>query len=319
MKLIENSLTVIICTHNPRQEYLLKVINALKNQTLPMQQWEFLLIDNASQVPLSSEIDLDWHPTARHIREDTLGLTAARLRGIKEATSEVLVFVDDDNVLDSDYLKNTVEIVGKYPGLGAIGGKSLPEFEVEPEPWIEQFSVCLALRDLGNEIQTYFMQDNSKQYPAFAPIGAGLILQKKAANIYAEIVCQDISRMSLGRTGKRLVSGEDNDIILTLLEAGWGVGYFPSLQLTHLISANRLTKDYLARLNHASSRSWIQVLAAHDIRPWEKIPKWSLLPRKLKAFFSFQPWKNSESYIKWQGSCGFLEGLADLVDNYNNL
>jgi glycosyltransferase involved in cell wall biosynthesis len=314
---MKNLLTVIICTHNPRKEYLLKVIDSLKSQTLPIQKWEFLIIDNASQVYLSSEVDLSWHPNAQHIREETLGLTAARLRGIKEASSEVLVFVDDDNVLDPDYLQNTVEIVEKYPDLGAIGGKSLPEFEVEPEPWIDQFHGCLALRDLGNEIQTYFIKNNSKEYPAFAPIGAGLVLQKRAANIYAAVVCQDISRMSLGRTGKRLVSGEDNDIVLTLLESGWGVGYFPALQLTHLISANRLTKDYLARLNHASSRSWVQVLAAHDIRPWEKIPQWSVFPRKLKAFFSIQPWKNPESYIKWQGSCGMLEGLADLVDNKN--
>jgi GT2 family glycosyltransferase len=208
-----------------------------------MQEWELLLIDNASQTVLASEIDLSWHSNARHVREETLGLTAARLCGIREANNDILVFVDDDNVLDIDYLKNTLEILEKNPKLGAIGGKSLPEFEIEPEAWVEQFSGCLALRDHGDEPKIYFRQNpidiSANDYPEIAPIGAGLVIQKEIAKAYAKLVSQDKSRLALGRTGKKLVSGEDNDIVLTLLEAGWGVGYFPQLQLTHLISVGR--------------------------------------------------------------------------------
>ncbi|MBD2297301.1 glycosyltransferase [Nostoc sp. FACHB-190] len=312
---MNNRISLIICTHNPRKDYLDRVINSLKIQTLPMTEWEFLLIDNASDRTLAKEIDITWHPNARHIREDNLGLTAARLRAFKEASNEILVFVDDDNVLDANYLKNTSEIVQGNPHLGAIGGKSLPEFEIEPESWINQFSVCLALRNLGDEPLIYFAKKtdcSSAQYPPFAPIGAGLVLRRKAAQVYAQNVSQDSSRLALGRTGKQLISGEDNDINLTILEAGWGVGYFPQLQLTHLISANRLSKDYLARLNRASSRSWVQVLDAHNIRPWQKIPSWTVVPRKLKAFLSYQPWKSPANYVSWQGACGIFEGLSTL-------
>ena len=310
-------ISVIICTHNPRRNYLDRVLEALKAQTLSMEQWELLLIDNASNTLLASEIDLNWHPSARHIREEKLGLTPARLRGFQEATAETLVFVDDDNILDSDYLKNTLEIFQQYPDLGAIGGKSIPEFEVEPEPWVKQFSVCLALRDLGEEAQVYSYSAASgspKQYPAFAPIGAGLVLRRQSAEIYAKRITGNSIRLALGRTGKQLISGEDNDIVLTLLEAGWGVGYFPQLQLTHLISASRLQKDYLARLNRASSRSWVQVLDVHGIRLWQKIPHWTILLRQIKAFFHYQPWKDAASYVRWQGACGMFEGLGALPD-----
>jgi len=310
-------ISVIICTHNPRRNYLDRVLEALKAQTLSMEQWELLLIDNASNTLLASEIDLNWHPSARHIREEKLGLTPARLRGFQEATAETLVFVDDDNILDSDYLKNTLEIFQQYPDLGAIGGKSIPEFEVEPEPWVKQFSVCLALRDLGEEAQVYSYSAASgspKQYPAFAPIGAGLVLRRQSAEIYAKRITGNSIRLALGRTGKQLISGEDNDIVLTLLKAGWGVGYFPQLQLTHLISASRLQKDYLARLNRASSRSWVQVLDVHGIRLWQKIPHWTILLRQIKAFFYYQPWKDAASYVRWQGVCGMFEGLGALPD-----
>src|SRR6266487_2314818 len=98
-------ISVIICTHNPRPDYLLRVLDALKAQTLPTEQFELLLIDNASTEPLASTWDLSWHPCSRIIRENDVGLTSARLRGIRESLASMLIFVDDDNVLAKDYLK----------------------------------------------------------------------------------------------------------------------------------------------------------------------------------------------------------------------
>jgi hypothetical protein len=46
-------LSVILCTHNPRPDYLSRVLASLRGQTLPAEQWEFLLIDNASRQPLT--------------------------------------------------------------------------------------------------------------------------------------------------------------------------------------------------------------------------------------------------------------------------
>jgi hypothetical protein len=39
-------LSVIICCHNPRIDYLLRVLKALSEQTLLKERWELLLIDN---------------------------------------------------------------------------------------------------------------------------------------------------------------------------------------------------------------------------------------------------------------------------------
>jgi hypothetical protein len=40
--------SVVICTHNSRLIYLRRVLEALRSQTLPLEQWELLLIDNAT-------------------------------------------------------------------------------------------------------------------------------------------------------------------------------------------------------------------------------------------------------------------------------
>ena len=73
--------SVVICTRNPRLDYLSRALMALKEQGLPMIEWELLLIDNASQNPLQNLVDLSWHPTVRIVREPEPGLTPARLPG----------------------------------------------------------------------------------------------------------------------------------------------------------------------------------------------------------------------------------------------
>ena len=91
-------LSVIICTHNPYEDYSRRVLKALDLQTLCKDHWELLLIDNASAEPLSEKNDLSWPPpNAWHVREEELGLTPARLRGIRETCADILVFVDDIN------------------------------------------------------------------------------------------------------------------------------------------------------------------------------------------------------------------------------
>ena len=111
--------SVIICSHNPREDYLRRVLDALKAQTLPIKDWELLLVDNASKEPMAGRFDLSWHPNARHLREEKTGLTHARLCGIAEAKAGLLVFVDDDNVLRADYLQAALKISKEWPQLGA--------------------------------------------------------------------------------------------------------------------------------------------------------------------------------------------------------
>jgi len=308
-------ISLILCTHNPCWNYLTSVITALKNQSLPLQQWELLVIDNASEQPLSSRFDLSWHPAATTIREEQLGLTHARLCGFNASKASLIVFVDDDNVLEQDYLSHVVQIFQKHPELGAIAGKSLPQFEVEPKPWIKHYHSVLALHDFGEVPLTTagnFGALTAESYPFFAPCGAGMALRKPLFATYTGQVASNPTRMALGRSGKQLTSGEDNDMILTLLTAGWGVGYFPQLQLTHLIAAHRLQPNYLARLNYAASRSWVQVLGIHGIHPWKKIPAWTVSLRQLKAALCYKPWRNAAAYIQWRGACGMVAGQSIL-------
>jgi hypothetical protein len=236
-------LSVIICTHNPRPGYLHRVLDALKAQTLPPEQWELLLIDNASKEPLAGKWDLSWHPHARHVREDELGLTPARLRGIREKKGEILVFIDDDNLLAPDYLEKAMEIEKQWAILGAWGGSSLPEFEVKPPEWAKPYLRYLALREVKEDYWSNFSDD-----PGRMPWGAGMCVRRRVAAEYAIRLARDPIRRALDRSGRSLGSCGDSDLAMTACDLGFGTGLFRALQLTHLIPADRLQEPYLLDL-----------------------------------------------------------------------
>src|SRR6516164_3769231 len=167
---MQASTSVILCTHNPRPEYLGRVLASLRGQTLPAKEWELLLIDNASTRPLAQTVDISWHSRGKHIWEVELGLTAARLRGIQEASGELLVFVDDDNLLAPDYLAQARAISARCPDLGAFGAGILePEFEVQPRLKLRPRLGLLALRHEPSALSSRNSADTHCR-----PFGAGL-------------------------------------------------------------------------------------------------------------------------------------------------
>ncbi|MBC7879716.1 MAG: glycosyltransferase [Anaerolineae bacterium] len=307
------NVSVIIPTFKPNQERLRKTLDALRIQTLPKVEWELIVVDNNTpDQKWVSSFDYAWQPNTEIVREARQGLTWARLAGIAASQGEYLVLVDDDNVLCPSYLESVAKILDSRPKLGAIGGKSVPEFESKPQPWIKEFQSYLALRDLGDEVQIAGWKQ-PPQYPLCAPIGAGMALRRTAACAYADLISKRKERV-LDRTGKKLTSGGDNDIVLSSLQLGWEVGYFPELQLTHLIPASRFEKEYLARLAHGISCSWPQVLILHGIQPWQSIPAWSVVPRKMRAYFRYRAWQSEAAYVRWMGACGHFEGIAKLAN-----
>jgi glycosyltransferase involved in cell wall biosynthesis len=246
------SISAIICTHNPRGDYLQRVLDALKAQTLPKEQWELLLVDNVSKEKLSGFWDLSWHPDARHVREEELGLTAARLRGIAEAKGGLLLFIDDDNVLAPDYLERAAAIPRSYSHIGVFGAGSLePEFEEEPEPVVRGCLGMLALRSLSRPTWS----NNGADYFC-TPCGAGLCVPRRFAALYSQFVRELGTSKMLDRRGEDLFCGGDDLFSWLSVGSDTGFGIFPELRITHLISAGRVQQDYLVRLVYGHNFSF---------------------------------------------------------------
>ena len=264
-----SSLAVAICTHNPRRDYLERTLASLRSQTKPAEEWELLIVDNKSGdlgYSLSDIVGVSGvaFPNVRVVREEKVGLTPARLRAIHETSSDLLLFIDDDNVLAPDYLERLLEIAGRFPQLGCLGaGRLEPEFEQEPAPEFRPHLAMLALRIVDRPAWAMKPEDEM-----LLPWGAGLCVRRKVAVKYAETVTRCPVRMHLDRAGGQLNSGGDNEFSHVAAEAGLGQGIFPELRITHLIGRERVQPDYLYRLaeGHAYSHAFLQKL--HGGEPW---------------------------------------------------
>ncbi len=238
-------LSVILCTHDPRAIYMRRTLDSLKAQTLPLDQWEFLLVDNASKVRLADCWDLSWQPHSRHVREDELGLTPARLHGIRESEGELVVFVDDDNVLAPDYLETALAIPRRYPYLGVFGAGNLePEFEVQPARDLVSFPM------LGPRTVPSALWSNNPRDFSCIPWGAGLCVTREVATEYLELVRSLNATRVIDRRGEQLFSGGDDLFSWASACRGRGFGLFPELRATHLISAKRVNRHYLVNFIH---------------------------------------------------------------------
>ena len=243
-------LTVIICSHNPREDYLRRTLGSLRSQTLPKNEWELLLIDNASLSPLAKTWDLSWQANGRHVVESQLGLAAARVRGIKESGSDLLVFVDDDNILNESYLARALEIKVRWPILGAWGSGAIsPEFELEPATDLKDLVRFLAIRETDKPCW-------SNVYPCRGaiPWGAGLCVRKTVADAYSRANSEGAILIT-GRQGVSLSAGDDNEIAYLACRLGLGMGVFPKLKLTHLIPKKRVSRNHLLKLVEGAEAS----------------------------------------------------------------
>lgn len=254
-------ISVVICTHNPRRDYLRRVLDALQAQTLPKEQWELLLIDNASKEPLAEKWDLSWHPHCRHIREEKPGKAYAFFTAIHEAKGKLMLIVDDDNVLAPDYLEKAVELEVEFPKLGVWGGQILPEFEITPPGWMERYYNIFALRTVEKDQWGSSSFDSS-----ITPWGAGSCIRREVLVCYKEHIARNQIRL-VGRKGKDLTTGEDVEIALVACESGYEIGVFARLRLTHIIPATRIRLSYLVRWTEGNAYSMAILVANHGSQP----------------------------------------------------
>ncbi|MBA4018963.1 MAG: family 2 glycosyl transferase [Pirellula sp.] len=299
-----HKLSVVICAHNPSTSHLTRALEGLRRQTLPLDQWELLLLDNASRDLLANSIDISWHSHGRHVREEKVGLVEARLRAIRETDSEILVFVDVDNVLAPDYLEAALKIAIERPELGAWGGQCIAEFEEQPPPHLSKYINGLALRTCRRDSWSNFIEWTDSH-----PFGAGMCLRRVVVTTFAEKLQNDPRRLMLGHRGTTLGAAEDFDMIRTGIRLGLGCGVFQSLKLTHLIPADHVREEYFRRLWRGIAFSNNLLFRLDGDSPKDPLRSPFVAAMQMLRILIHNGWSLSCLRIEWE----ILKGLRDAV------
>ena len=299
------ALSVIIPAHNPEPGRLERVLRALHRQTVPVTEWELIVVDNGSSPPIPAGLAGLGHSAGILVTEPRLGLTHARAAGLRRARAPLLVLVDDDNLLEPDYLRHARDLAAAQPAAGAWGGRIIPEFAVPPPAWAGPHLGSLALRDHGAQpLVSLPLRTPGWEYPYFAPLGAGMVLRDGAARKYLDFLDSDQDCLH-DRRGSSLGSGGDCELVMQgVLLPGSAVAYSPDLVLRHVIPARRLRLLYLCRLNYAGGVSWQRFLRRYGFGRHSS--RWLLPLRAARAALRLRAWTRS-------GLVAFFSSLGQSV------
>lgn len=240
LKLLDVS--VVICCYNSAKR-LPETLRHLLEQDVPEEiSWEVIVVDNASTDNTSEIARSLWpnHAPAplRVVKELEPGLCYARMKGIAEAKYEIVSFLDDDNWAVPNWVKLVSETMRDHPEVGACGGRTEAETEIEPPTWFNTYSS-------GYVIGKQFDRSRDITWSRGWLWGAGLTIRKKA---WDDLTLNGFKPILSGRFGNIITSGEDVEICYALRLVGWHIWYSDELVLKHYISKQRLTTTYLSKL-----------------------------------------------------------------------
>ena len=286
-----NKIDVVICTYKPNLAVLSQVLDGLAAQTLAKSRWDLTIVNNFPPDSKLPEHVNRFYPDleVRILNEEQPGLIHARLAAMQTVESDLIVFSDDDTVLDPKYLENALEIANNEPELGAFGGKSIGHYARKPPKWFYDIEGHVAVRDYGDESIT----SAEDKWGKWEPIGAGFIVRRPVWERFIQFCNENSDSLGLGRSGKKLMAGEDSLLARMSYRVGLKCGYRPQLALTHKISANRVKFQYMCRIMRGHGASFFH------------------LQRLLEGTEPFNlPWKYivQQSIKRWH-----REGLSGLV------
>jgi hypothetical protein len=247
------NISIITCTYNPDERILSKVLEAVRNLVLPENcNVEYIIIDNNSNPALIESAyikdflqDIVW---SKLFIEKNQGLSNARLSGFNESAGDIIVFFDDDNVADPNYLIEVKQLFENNVQVGIWGPGNIDVvFTDSVSQWVEHTTKRIFQEKKGDALEFGYSLKGS----SFHPFGTGMALRREIIEFYYnQYVTQGFT--TSGRKGNSLASADDLQLLYAAYKMGAATGVAPALKMKHLIPAKRTTLKYICRLLYGS-------------------------------------------------------------------
>lgn len=240
---MSEGVSIIICCYNSvtRLRETLKHLALQKTEALP---WEIVLVDNAS-TDSTREVAIQlWHAFNRTdvmlsvVDERRQGLSFARKKGIDASRYDILIFCDDDNWLDENYIYCAFGILKAHSKVGAVGGTGSPFADIPLPVWFERHKSSFACFPQGTsegEMRGYFS----------SLFGAGFAVKR---NVLENLSARNFIPILPDRIGTQLTSGGDTELSYAIRLSGYTLWFSEKLHFIHYLPSSRLSEKYLYRL-----------------------------------------------------------------------
>ena len=225
--------SIVICTHDRAQVVGTAVRGALAAARDAAA--EVIVVDNASSDATPAVLDelARAEPALRVVRHETLGLSAARNRGLAEARGRIVVYLDDDAVPHPGWLPALLEPYA-HPVVACVGGPLVLRFEGTPPSWLTSaFHPAAGAFDLGPSPRTLTTRPGD-----FFPCGANISFRRETA-----IALGGFSTL-VGAHGRQQMTHEETDLCARITRSGHQVRYVPTAVVDHWVVADKLTPRY---------------------------------------------------------------------------
>ena len=222
--------------------------------------YEVILVVNGARPDVVAAVQRAARGAQVLISEANLGFGGGCNLGAAAARAPYLVFLNDDVVVEPDWLESLVRLAEERPDAGAVGSRI-----AYPNGTLQEAGAVI------------FADGSTK------PVGQGLPASSPRWRAVRQVDYCSACSLLVRRDAFESVRGfetafhpayyEDVDLALKLRAAGWAVLYQPASRLVHLESQSTTSdfKTYLFQRNVATlRRRWLRVLSTFaPARPWE--------------------------------------------------
>lgn len=217
-------ISAVICTHN-RSSMLADCVNSLRQQNIDPENFEILIVDNNS-TDNTKEIATEFcknHNNIKYFFEKTVGYSAPRNCGWKNASGKIIAYIDDDEIAAPNWIEsilNTFQIEEK-PDI--IGGIYNVKYDETPPEWFTD-----SIGGTNEKRPKGLLNQRQDCYLA----GGNIALKKE--------VLEKLNGFSSDFDMKDsfLMMGEDTDICQRAKNAGFKLYYNPEIAIYHRMNSN---------------------------------------------------------------------------------
>jgi len=250
------SLTVAICTKDHPLD-LNRCLDSLMALRTGEDGWgfEILVVDNSPSDGQTRDL-IHSLPVVKYVMEPKPGLNFARNLALKEATGEMIAFIDDDVTVDRHWLDGLRRAIAQHPDAAAFTGLVLPsELATEAQILFERGG------GFEKSFETIRYGQTLPGNPFYPCVGGKLGTGCNMA--FMRKVPLELGGFDEALdTGPPLPGGGDSDMLYRIIRAGYPLIYEPRFMVFH-----RHRREY-AQLRRQYCHSWGQGLMAFVVKTY---------------------------------------------------